>query len=213
MNDEINALTRLAQRISICHHSAVYWSFIFSVLSLADLTFLMFAAAYPLNIIESTLVLFLFMAMHILIVVILSSEPISLLMTRLLSINIEEVKFLGSKCKKNTRLSTVVTLVFLATIISTVLAAFITPTAPTLTLSLFTIIALSFLKFHVIETECLAISTLYAIPIALVFVLASIILKLSILVTVVSAELAYDIALITIITSLGVRECVNVKNW
>ena len=213
MSREIETLARLAQRISVCHHNAVYWSFVLSILSLTDLAFLMLANAYPLGVVTSALVLFLFMSFHILILLTMSNEPFSLALARLLNVNLEEINYLKMKCKRDSHLSVVVALGLLIFMSIMVILALYMIVPPSLSLSLFTIAASALLKFYVMEIECLAISALYAIPIAILFVIVSVMLKLNILTSVMSTELAYDITLITMVTSLGVRECVSAKNW
>ena len=213
MNREIETLAKLAQKISVCHHNAVYWSFVLSILSLTDLAFLMLASAYSLGVIASALVLFLFMSFHILLLVMMSSEPFSIALARLLNVNLEEIKYLKMKCKREGHLSITVALGLLTFMIIVVILALNMMLPPNLSLSLFTIAASALLKFYTMEIECLAISALYAIPIATLFVAVSVMLKLNILTSVMSTELAYDITLITMVTSLGVRECVSAKSW
>ncbi len=213
MNGEIETLAKLAQRISVCHHNAVYWSFVLSILSLTDLAFLMLASVYPMDIVVAAIVLFLFMSFHIFLLITMTSDPFSKILARLLNVNLEEISYLKMKCKRNVDSSMSASLGLLTFMSITVILALNRVIPPTLGLTLFTISASALLKFYIMEIECLAITALYALPIALLFVIVSAVLGLNILTSVMSTELAYDITLITIVTSLGVKECVSAKNW
>ncbi len=208
-SEDITILTKLAHKIGLCYHSAVYWNFILSIVSLADLLFLTFANTNALNGIILSLLTFTFVATHLILLVAFSTEPFTTIVSQLVNVNLEEVKFLNERCRKSLKLNAMVYGINIFMIVISLIIVIKAPTWSNIALALFGIFSSASVVYTLIENECLAKCAEYSVLVALVYAIAASIFPINELAVVASSVLAYNISLISILTAVGVRECMS----
>ena len=207
--EDLAILTKLAQKISLCYHGVVYWNFILSIVSLADLLFLTFANIGALDRVMLSIVTFISMSTHLILLIAFSLEPFTVIVSRLVNVNLEEIRFLNERCKKSVKSSTLVYGINIFIIIISLLIVIEVPAWRNIALALFGIFSSASVMYTLMENECFAKCAEYAVLVALVYAVEASLLPINELAVVTSSVLAYNISLISILTAIGVRECVS----